>query len=63
MLSEGDANSSGTVDAADLAIWESQFGTTVPPLSALTVAIPEPTTLLLGALASVGLLMRRRKRL
>jgi sulfatase modifying factor 1 len=39
--------------AEELALWESQFGTTVPPLSALTVAIPEPSTLLLASLASL----------
>ena len=44
--------------AEDLADWEALFGTT-STLSA-TASIPEPSTLLLGALAAVGLLIRRR---
>jgi hypothetical protein len=42
----------------DLALWKDQFGTT----STLSVvaSIPEPNTFLLGALAAVGLLVRRR---
>ncbi|MCH8839708.1 MAG: hypothetical protein IH831_03360, partial [Planctomycetes bacterium] len=41
---DGDANGDGNVDEADLAIWESQYGGP-PPLSAVSSAVPEPTTL------------------
>lgn len=43
--------------AEDLAHWETQFGTS-STLSA-AASIPEPSTLLLGALAVVGLLVER----
>jgi len=44
----------------DLADWEANFG--VPPLSAITTSVPEPTSLLLALFASLGLpLCRRRK--
>ena len=50
----------GTIyDADDLDDWEANFGTGVPPLAA-SGAVPEPSTLLLGALAGIGLLLRRR---
>jgi len=42
-----------------LADWQSNYGM-VATLSASSAAVPEPTTLLLGALASIGLMIRRR---
>jgi len=57
LLVDGDANGDGNVDATDLGIWETQYGTGV--LSAVT-AVPEPSSLLLGAMASIGLILRRR---
>jgi hypothetical protein len=61
MLSEGDANSSGTVDAADLAIWESQFGTITSTAVVASVVVPEPGSIFLAAIASlVGGYRRRR---
>jgi hypothetical protein len=54
--SQGDANSDGQVNAADLTIWKSQFGTS-PSLGAVA-AVPEPSSvfiafgMLLGARAS-----------
>jgi PEP-CTERM motif-containing protein len=45
--------------AQDLALWENQFGNTLA--CAASVVIPEPTTLFLGALTTVGLFLRRRK--
>jgi hypothetical protein len=45
------------LSASDLALWENQFGTT-STLSA-TASIPEPSTLLLAALAALRLLMRK----
>ncbi|QDS98846.1 hypothetical protein [Adhaeretor mobilis] len=41
---EGDANLDGVVDSGDLAVWESQYGTT---LLASATSVPEPTSLLL----------------
>jgi len=41
MLNKGDANGSGIVDAADLAIWEEQFG--ARQVSGLA-SVPEPTS-------------------
>jgi hypothetical protein len=43
----------------DLAIWEEEYGNTVPPFSA-TSAVPEPTTCTL-ALAALCLAMSRRR--
>lgn len=43
----------------DLADWEANYGM-VAPLSATSAAVPEPSALLLGALASIGLMLPRR---
>jgi hypothetical protein len=50
----------GLGSAEELALWESQFGTTVPPLSALAVATPEPSSILLAVLAGLLFCSRRR---
>jgi len=55
----GDANGDGNVDGLDLAIWESQFGT-APPLSAMNV-VPEPTSLVMLLMASLGWTATRRR--
>ncbi len=73
---DGDFDNDNDVDGADflvwqrdpnvgsLSVWEDTFGAPLSLASSLasTVAVPEPTTgtMLLGAMASVGLLMRRR---
>ena len=53
-LAQGDANNSGTVNAADLAIWKNQYG---PGSLAAIAAVPEPSSLLLllGCLGLGGL--------
>ncbi|MBN1852590.1 MAG: PEP-CTERM sorting domain-containing protein, partial [Pirellulales bacterium] len=53
----GDANGDGTVDQADLTVWQSQFGSPPP---AMVTAIPEPATWLLLVLLIVPLALRRR---
>lgn len=60
-LADGDADGSGFVDAADLAIWENQYGTT-GLLVAASTAVPEPSAALLMLLAGAGLLTRRTNR-
>ena len=55
----GETPEMGSAD--ELALWESQYGDTVPPLSALVASIPEPSTLLLSCLAGCVLLQRRRR--
>jgi len=45
---------------SDLSAWEANFGTTAPPLAALA-EVPEPSAVLLGAMASlIGFSIRRR---
>jgi hypothetical protein len=48
----GDANGDDFIDDADLAVWESQYGG-APPLSAVSAAVPEPSSLLLASLAGL----------
>ncbi len=55
----GDANGDDFINDADLAVWEAQYGNT-PPISAVSAAIPEPTTCTL-ALAALCLAMSRRR--
>ena len=55
---DGDADTDGAVNDGDLAVWEQQYGTVPPTLSAVTV-VPEPSTLLLGCSALIALLRRR----
>jgi hypothetical protein len=58
--SQGDANGDGAVNAADLALWRSQFGT--PGATAASASVPEPSgaMLLLAALGSATWGRRRR---
>ena len=55
----GDANGDDQINDADLAVWEAQYGS-APPLSAVSAAVPEPTTCTL-ALAALCLAMSRRR--
>jgi len=54
----GDANGNGSVDAADLAVWKTQFGP--PPAVAAVNAVPEPAGGILLALAAITLAKLRR---
>ncbi|MDZ4656545.1 MAG: SUMF1/EgtB/PvdO family nonheme iron enzyme [Bythopirellula sp.] len=54
----GDANFDGTIDELDLVVWQDQYA--IGPLVAEITAIPEPSSLLLVVVASVGLLLLRR---
>lgn len=54
----GDADGDGDVDGRDMLIWQRQFnaggrGTDTPPTRRLATAVPEPGTMLLGALALI----------
>ena len=55
----GDADGSGTVDAGDLAVWQTQYGNSSELLSA-SVAVPEPSALVLAGIV-VGLLSAKRR--
>jgi hypothetical protein len=54
----GDANASGSVDGADLALWISKYGG--PPAVGAAGAVPEPGTAALAALALMAAGYRRR---
>lgn len=56
----GDANASGGVDAADLAIWKTQYGG-APPTVVAIAAVPEPTAAVLVSVACVAIAASRRK--
>ena len=55
-LATGDANGDLFVDAADLTIWENQYGTVTPLLGsqASAAAVPEPSTFGLMGIALIG---------
>jgi hypothetical protein len=55
-LAEGDANGDDAVDAADLAVWTSQFGDGPAPVT----AVPEPGAALLVVMAMGTFLFTRR---
>lgn len=57
----GDADGDGDVDGADLLIWQSNFGTVSPGVSA--AAVPEPTSVVLAILGLTGLVARRRTKM
>ncbi len=62
--SEGDANSSQTVDGADLALFQSQFGEitgALPAVSAGAATVPEPSSALLSLVAILGWTSLRRR--
>jgi hypothetical protein len=69
----GDYNHNGVVDAADYVVWRkipgtpaaydtwrAHFGEPSGGGGAALSLVPEPSTLLLGGLAAVGILLRRR---
>jgi autotransporter-associated beta strand protein len=60
-LAQGDANGDSTVNAADLGIWTSQFGTGAPSVRA-AAAIPEPAAAVVAMIAAGVALIGRRRR-
>ena len=58
MHAHGDADRDGDVDHDDLAVWQSSYGTF--GVLTRTATLPEPSTLLLGAMASLPVYYRRR---
>ncbi len=56
----GDANSDFSVDNDDLSIWESQYGSGLPPLAA-SVAVPEPSAIALLCASLLVCPSRRRR--
>ncbi len=56
--SSGDADGDGDTDGGDFLLWQQNY---TGPLSPAIASVPEPSTLLLGALASVGMLIQRRR--
>jgi hypothetical protein len=58
--SNGDANFDGTVNGADLAVWEAQYGSP-PPVSAVTT-VPEPASTALFTVATLLFFAAQRSR-
>ena len=58
--SQGDADADGDVDDADLALWQSQYGTI--PISVAASVVPEPSSLALTLMLTLGRLFQRRLR-
>lgn len=58
---QGDADNNSAVNAADLAVWKSQFGATPPASASAVTAVPEPTTASLAAVGVAAAAWRRRR--
>ena len=58
-MGDGDADMDGDVDGDDFLIWQSNFGTSAA--GDATVAIPEPSALLLLGSLGLSLLAARRR--
>jgi len=58
---EADGNGNGVIDAADYTVWADNFGTSVA-LSGSARAIPEPSSIAVLGIVSVGLIGLRRRR-
>jgi len=48
------------LDGNNFLTWQQQFSSAVGSVSSPTTTVPEPSALLLGAMASIGLMLRRR---
>jgi hypothetical protein len=59
--STGDADGDGDVDANDVAAWAANFGPG-PQAARAAGAVPEPNALILGAVAALAMVARRRSR-
>lgn len=58
-----DGNGNGVIDQGDYQVWRANFGASAPPAAGSNLAgVPEPSTVLLGALAAIGLLTCSRHR-
>ncbi len=58
---DGDANHNGTIDGADLAIWETQYGNPPPLANLATVPEPQAVALLLCGLLALSRHRQQRK--
>jgi autotransporter-associated beta strand protein len=58
----GDTNGDGRSNGQDFLIWQRNLGATYTPAVAATAAVPEPTSLVAAAVASIALAGFRRQR-
>ena len=60
-FADGDANTNGSIDATDLGIFQTQYGTN-PNATVSASAVPEPSSLMLASLVLLGAVSKTRFR-